>query len=146
MVQVALTFAFILLCVVGFVSARSGHMEAAPIPGLRSPRPMVIWTAWIGGLNLAVNVSSMVLFLFVFPSVVAALLFWLVPYSLVIAVIDMAIFVRERDAVLRSSMPPRRWAVTLVLSLSTVMFGCVVLCILLFHRAQLGNSFDPGGL
>jgi len=26
------------------------------------------------------------------------------------------------------------------------VFGLVVLCIVLFHGAQLGNSFDPGGL
>jgi polyferredoxin len=144
-VPAALILAFLLLSVVGLVTVGPGRMDAAPIPGLRSPRPVVIWAAWIGGLNLAVNVSSLVWFFFVFPSIVAALLFWLLPYSLVLGVIDGAVYVRERHAVSRSSAPPRRWAVTLVLSLSIVMFGFVVLCLVLFHGAQLGN-FDPGGL
>jgi hypothetical protein len=107
---------------------------------------MVIWTAWIGGLNLAVNASSLVYFLVVIPSIVAGLLFWLMPYSLVLGVVDVAAYVRERQAVSRSTGPPKRWAVTLVLALSIVMFGLVVLCIVLFYDAQLGNSFDPGGL
>jgi len=33
-------------------------MDAAPIPGPKAPRPMVTWTVWIGGLNLALNASS----------------------------------------------------------------------------------------
>ncbi len=143
--QAALVLSLLLFCLVGFVTVGSGRMGVAPVSGPRSPRPMVIWTAWIGGLNLAVNVSSLVFFLVVIPSIVAGLLFWLMPYSLVLAVIDVAVYVRERQAVSRSSAPPRRWAVTVVLALSVVVFGLVVLCIVLFHGAQLGN-FDPGGV
>jgi len=62
-----------------------------------------------------------------------------------VAVADVALYVRERHAVSKSSAPPRRWAVNLVLSLSIVMFVLVVLCVVLFHGAQLGN-LDPGGL
>jgi len=143
-VQAGLIFAFLLLCGVGLVTVGPGRMDAVPIPGRSSPRPMVIWTVWIGGLNLAVNASSVALLFFVFPSIGAALLFWLMPYSLLIGVIDVAVYVRERHAVSRSSAPPRRWAVTLVLSLSVVMLGLVVLCIVQFHAAQLG-PLDPGG-
>lgn len=120
-------------------------MEAAPIPVPRSPRPVVIWTAWIGALTLALNASSLVWFWFVFPSIVAALLFWLMPLSLALGIADVAVYVRERIAGPRSSAPPRPWAIIVVLSLSIVMFVLVVLCIVLFHDAQLGN-FDPGGL
>lgn len=144
--QAALALSLLLFCLVGFVSVGPGRMEVAPIPGLRSPRPMVISTAWIGGLNLAVNTLSLVYFLVVNPSIVAGLLFWLMPYSLVLAVVDVAVYVRELQAVSKSSGPPKQWAVILVLALSMVVFGLVVLCIVLFHGAQLGNSFDPGGL
>jgi hypothetical protein len=145
-VQAALILSLLLFCVVGLVTVGPGRMEITLRPGLRSPRPLVIWTAWIGSLNLAVNASSLVYFLVVIPSIVAGLLFWLLPYSLVLGVIDVAVYVRERKAVSGSSGPPKRWAVTLVLALSIVMFGLVVLCIIVFHGAQLGNSFDPGGL
>jgi len=67
------------------------------------------------------------------------------PYSLVLGANDVGVYVRERRAVSRSSAPPRRWAINPVLSLSVVMLGIVVLCIALFHGAQLGN-LDPGGL
>ena len=137
---------FLLLCAVCLVAVGPRRIAAAPIPALTSPRPVAIWTAWIGGVNLAVNASSLVCFLVVFPSICAALLFWLMPYSLVVASVGVAIYVRERHAVSRSSAPPPRWAVSLVLSLSIVMFGLVVLCIVLFHGAQLGNSLDPAGL
>jgi hypothetical protein len=143
-VQAGLIFAFLLFCGVGLVTLGPGRMDVVPTPGLGSPRPMVIWAVWIGGLNLAVNASSFVVFFFVFPSISATLLFWLMPYSLVLGVIDMAVYVRERHTVSMSSAPPRSWAVTLVLSLSIVMFGLVVLCIALFHGAQLG-PLDPGG-
>lgn len=115
------------------------------MPGLRSPRPLVIWTVWIGGLSLAVNMSSLVCFLVISPSIVAGLLFWLMPFSLVLGVIDGTVFVRERRAVSGSSAPTRQWAVTLVLLLSILTFVVVVLCVVLFHGAQLGN-LDPGGL
>ena len=105
----------------------------------------MIWTTWIGALTLAVNASSLVWSLLVFPSIVAALLFWLMPLSLALGVADVAVYVRERLAVSRSSAPPRRWAVIVVLSLSIVTFVLVVLCVVLFHDAQLGN-LDPGGL
>lgn len=145
MVQAALVSAFLLLSIVGLVTVGPGRMEAAPIPGLRSPRRIVIWAAWIGGLNVALNASALAWFFFVFPSIVSALLFWLMPYSLVLGFIDVVLYVRERHAVSRSAAPPRQWAIVLVLSLSIVMFGIVVLGIVLFHDAQLGN-FDPGGL
>jgi hypothetical protein len=106
---------------------------------------VVIWAVWIGSLNVAVNASSLVVFLFLFPSISAALLLWLMPFSLVLAVIDVALYVRERQAVSTSSVPPRPWAVTLALLLSAAMFGLVVLCVALFHGAQLG-PLDPGGL
>jgi hypothetical protein len=106
---------------------------------------VVLWTVWIGAINLAVNTSSLVCFLFVIPSIVAALFFWLMPFSLVLAITDVAVYVRERRAVAGSSAPARRWAVNLDLSLSVVLLGVVVLCIVLFHGAQLGN-LDPGGL
>ncbi len=144
MVQAALIFAFLLLFVVGLVTVGPGRMDAAPIAGVRGPRPVVIWTAWIGALNVTLNASSLVLFFVAFPSLVAALLFWLLPYSLVLGVIDVAVYVRERHAVTRSSAPPRPWAITLVFSLSIAMFGIIVLSIVLFHGAQLGN-LDPGG-
>jgi hypothetical protein len=83
--------------------------------------------------------------LVVFPSIVAALLFWLLPLSLVLGVVDVAVYVRERLAASGSSAQPRGWAVILVLSLSIATFVLVVLCIVLFHDAQLGN-LDPGGL
>lgn len=127
------------------VTLGAGRIAAAPIPGPRSLRPAVIWTTWIGVLTLAANTLSLVGFLLVFPSIVAALLFWLMPLSLAVAVADVALYVRERHAVSKSSAPPRRWAVNLVLSLSIVMFVLVVLCVVLFHGAQLGN-LDPGGL
>ena len=78
--QAALIFAFVLLTIVGLVTVGAGRMDTAPLPGPRDPRPMVVWTVWIGGLNLALNASSLVWFWFVFPSIVAALLFWLLPY------------------------------------------------------------------
>jgi hypothetical protein len=105
----------------------------------------VVWTTWIAVLTLATNALSLVGFLLVFPSIVAALLFWLMPLSLAVAVAGVAVYVRERHAVSRSSAPPRRWAVNLVLSLSIVMLVLVILCVVLFHDAQLGN-LDPGGL
>lgn len=105
----------------------------------------MIWTTRIGALTLAVNASSLVWFLLVFPSIVAVLLFWLMPFSLALGVADLAIYVRERLAISRSAAPLRQWAVILFFSLSILMFGLVVLCIVLFHDAQLGN-LDPGGL
>jgi hypothetical protein len=108
-------------------------------------RPVVIWTIWIGALTLAANALSLVCFLVVFPSIVAALLFWLMPFSLVLGGIDTAVYARERLAVSRASAPPRRWVVILVLSLSVAMFVLVVLCVVLFHDAKLDN-LDPGGL
>jgi uncharacterized membrane protein len=105
----------------------------------------VIWTTWIGASTLALNASSLVWFLLVFPSIVAALLFWMMPFSVALGVADVAVYLRERLAVSTSSAPPRQWAVILALSLSIVMFLLVVLCIVLFHDAQLGN-LDPGGL
>ena len=142
--QVGLIFAFLLFWGVGLVTLGPGCMDVVPTSGLGSPRPMVIWAVWIGGLNLAVNASSLVVLFFVFPSISAALLIWLMPYSLVLGVIDVAVYVRERHAVSMSSAPPRSWAGTLVLSLSIVMLGLVVLCVALFHGAQLG-PLDPGG-
>jgi hypothetical protein len=130
---------------VGSVSLGSGRMEAAPMLGRRRPRPVVIWTTWIGAFTLALNASSLVWFLLVFPSFVAALLFWLMPFSMALGVADISVFLRERLALSTSSAPPRQWAVTLALSLSIGMFLLVVLCIVLFHDAQLGN-LDPGGL
>jgi hypothetical protein len=100
---------------------------------------------WIGALTLTVNASSLVWFWLVFPAIVAALLFWLMPLSLALVIADVAVYVRERLAVSRSSAPPGRWSIIVLLSLSTVMFVLVVLCIVLFHDAQLGN-LDPGGL
>ncbi len=105
----------------------------------------MIWTIWIGSSTFALNASSLVWFLLVFPSIVAALLFWLMPLSVALGIVDIAVYVRERLAASTSSAPPRRWAVILVLSLSIGMFLLVALCIVLFHDAQLGN-LDPGGL
>ena len=105
----------------------------------------MIWTTWIGAFTLALNASSLVWFLLVFPSFVAALLFWLMPFSMALGVADISVFLRERLALSTSSALPRQWAVTLALSLSIGMFLLVVLCIVLFHDAQLGN-LDPGGL
>jgi hypothetical protein len=105
----------------------------------------VIWTIWIGALTLVANALSLVCFLVVIPSIDAALLIWLMPFSLGLGGIDTAVYVRERLAVSRASAPPRRWVVVLVFSLSIVMLVLVVLCIVLFHDAQLGN-LDPGGL
>ncbi|HXY45034.1 MAG TPA: hypothetical protein VEH29_12680 [Acidimicrobiales bacterium] len=93
---------------------------------------------------MALNASSLVVFFFVFPSLVASLLFWLMPYSLVLGFIAVAVYVRERHSVMKSAAPPRRWAIARVLSLSIVMLGFVVLSIVLLHNSQLG-SFDPGG-
>ena len=136
--------AFLLLSGVGSVTLGSRRMDAAQIPGPRSPRPVVIWAARIGSLSLAINASSLVWFLFVDPSIVSALLFWLMPVSLAVGVADVAVYLRERLAVSRSSAPPRKWAVIVLLSVSMVTFVLVVLCVVLFHDAQLGN-FDPGG-
>ncbi len=144
--QATLIVAFLLLCVICLVAVGPRRIAAAPIPALTSPRPVAIWTAWIGGVNLAVNAVSLVCFIVVFPSITAALLFWLMPYSLLLGSVGVTLYVRERHAVSKSSAPPPRWAVTLVLSLAIVVFGLVVLCIVLFHGAQLGNSLDPGGL
>lgn len=105
----------------------------------------MIWTIWIGAFTVALNASSLVWFLLVFPSIVAALLLWLMPLSVALGVADVAVYVRERLATSRSSAPPRRWAVILALSLSIGMLVLVVLCVVLFHGAQLGN-LDPGGL
>ncbi len=105
----------------------------------------MIWAIWIGTSTFALNALSLVWFLVVFPSIVSALLFWLMPLSVALGIADIAVYVRERLAVSTSSATPRRWAVILVLSLSIGMFLLVVLCIVLFHDAQLGN-LDPGGL
>ena len=105
----------------------------------------MIWAIWIGTSTFALNALSLVWFLVVFPSIVSALLFWLMPLSVALGIADIAVYVRERFAVSTSSAAPRRWAVILVLSLSIGMFLLVVLCIVLFHDAQLGN-LDPGGL
>ncbi len=109
------------------------------------PRPVVIWAIWIGASTFALNALSLVWFLLVFPSIVSALLFWLMPLSVALGIADVAVYVRERLAASTSSAPPRRWTVILVLSLSIGMFLLVVLCIVFFHDAQLGN-LDPGGL
>jgi hypothetical protein len=143
--QAVLIIAFLMLCGIGLLTAGPGQMNEAPTAGLSRPRSIVIWTVWIGGLTVAVNASSLVFSYFVFSSIATLLLFWLMPYSLVLGVIDAAIYVHERRAVSRSSAPTTRWAITLVLSLSILMLGIVVLCISLFHSAQLGQ-FDPGGL
>jgi hypothetical protein len=127
------------------VTLRPGTIEATPPPVPKGPRPIVTWATWIGVLTLASNASSLAWFLLVDPSLVAALLFWLMPLSLALGAADVAVYVRERRAVLRSSAPPRRWAIIVVLSLSLSMFVLVVLCVVLFHDAQLGN-LDPGGL
>ena len=105
----------------------------------------MIWTTRIGALTLAVNSLSLVWFLLVSRSIVAALLFWLMPFSLVLGVADTAVYVRERLAVSGSSVPPRPWSIIIALVLSTIVFTLLVLCIVLFHSAQLGN-LDPGGL
>ncbi len=60
-------------------------------------------------------------------SIVAALLFWLMQFSLVLAVVDIGVYVRERIAESRSPTPPRRWAVILVFSHSIIMFVVVIL-------------------
>ena len=99
----------------------------------------------MGAITLTANASSLVWFVVVVPSIVEALLFWLMPFSLVLAVVDLGVYVRERIAISRSFPPPRRWAVILAFSLSIIMFVVVILCIVLFHDAQLGN-LDPGGL
>src|ERR1700728_4523464 len=127
------------------VTVWPGSIEAAPIPAPRGPRPVVIWTTWIGAFTLALNASSLVWLLLVAPAIVAALLFWLMPLSLAVGLADVALYVRERRAVSRSSARPRRWAIIVVLSLSIAMLVFVVLSVVLFHDAQLG-SLDPGGL
>ena len=139
-VQAGLIFAFLLFCGVGIVTLGPGRMDVVPASGLGSPRPMVIWAVWIGGLTLVVNTLSLVVLLFVFPSISAALLFWLMPYSLVLCVVDVAVYVRERRAVSISSPPTKSWAVSLVLSLSIAMFGLVILCIALIPRCPAGAS------
>jgi hypothetical protein len=134
-----------LLCAVVSVTFGPRSMEAVPPPALISPRPVAIWATWIGVLTLVLNASSLVWFLLASPSIVAALLFWLMPFSLALGVADVAVYVRERLAVSGSAAPPRRWAIIVVLSLSIAMFVLLVLCVVVFHDAQLGN-LDPGGL
>lgn len=143
--QAAFICAFLLFCALGLVTAGPGRMETSPLPVLARPRRVVVWTAWIGSLNLALNAGSLVCFLVVTPSVVAGLLFWLMPFSLVLAITDAVVYIRERRAVAGSSTPARRWAVALDLSLSILLLGLVALSIALFHGTQLGN-LDPGGL
>lgn len=145
LVAVRVVRAFLLPPGVGSVTLGAGRLEAAPMPGPRSPRPVVIWTTWIGASTLTVNASSLLWFLVVSPSIVAAPLLWLMPLSLCLCVIDVTVYLRERLATSRSSVPPRRWVIHVIFSLSLVMFVLVVLCVALFHNAQLGN-LDPGGL
>ena len=145
LVALAAVSAFLLRSAARFGSVGPGRMKAPAVAGPSGLRPAVIWATWVGFLALAVNALSLMWFFLVSPSIVAALLFWLMPLSLALGIANAAVYVRERRAMSRSSAAPRRWVVILVLSLSIVMAMILALCIVLFHGAQLGN-LDPGGL
>ena len=66
----------------------------------------MIWAIWIGTSTFALNALSLVWFLVVFPSIVSALLFWLMPLSVALGIADIAVYVRERFAVSTSSAAP----------------------------------------
>jgi uncharacterized membrane protein YidH (DUF202 family) len=107
--------------------------------------PVVVWTMRIGVLTVALNALSLIAFWAWTDSLVVIPLLCLLPFSAVVGVLGGVTYARERAAVSRSSAPPKGRVATLYLSLSIVVCALVVLSIVLYHGANLGN-LDPGGL
>ncbi len=107
-------------------------------------RPVVVWTMGIGVLTLATNAVSLVVFWFWTQSLVVLPLLLLLPFSAVLGVVVLVTYRRERVAVSVLSTPPKRWALLLNLWLSIAVCALLILSIVLYHSASLGN-LDPGG-
>ncbi|MGO9341357.1 MAG: hypothetical protein ACLP6E_02375 [Acidimicrobiales bacterium] len=98
----------------------------------------------IGVFTLATNAVSLIVYWFWTESLVVLPLLLLLPFSAVLGAVGLVTYRRECIAVSGLSIPPKRRALILNLSLSIVVCALVILSIALFHGASLGN-LDPGG-